>query len=446
MKIYCIGNSHVNIFRGLDSVWGKDSISIFKTHYLGPTIAYNFYEHHYNQVLEYLNTSNIDKKNDFIMLIVGEVDCRWHLPKQAEIQNKNINELVEECINRFFRCYLDIINKGYQVIVWAGHPSTAEGHNDNLGCPVYGSCEYRNKISLYWNDYLKKLSNNNNIPFLSIINYLIDDNNLTKMKYFLDYCHLKSSCVIPFVYKELNKVLELKNIDFTFGVITDGNNDNYLNIIIDSIEKNNIPNYEIIIVGNSNIENRNNVKIYNFDESIKNSWITRKKNIIIENAIYENLVILHDYICFDNNWYNGFKLFGENYDWGVNKILNNNNERFRDYTIFPPNIIHLNNDFNYRCLLPYTFKNNLNINKYLYISGSYFFIKKSLAINNKLNENLLWGQGEDVEYCNRLHNNGYIVKCNDLSLVKFLKLKHQCDWEKEIDEQQIQFLNNLSKQ
>ena len=33
MKIYCIGNSHVNIFRGLDSVCGNDSISIFKTHY-----------------------------------------------------------------------------------------------------------------------------------------------------------------------------------------------------------------------------------------------------------------------------------------------------------------------------------------------------------------------------------------------------------------------------
>lgn len=209
MKIFCIGNSHVNIFRGVDLVFSNDEIDLFTTNHIGPTIAYNFFEHHYPNVLEYLSSANINMKEDYIMLIVGEVDCRWHLPKQAEIQNKNIEFLVEECINRYFRCYLDLINRGYKVIIWGGHPSTTSGHNDDENSPVYGDCQHRNAITLYWNNYFKKICEENNIPFLSIIKYLIDDNNLTKMEYFMDYCHLKSSMVMPFVYKELKNIIDI---------------------------------------------------------------------------------------------------------------------------------------------------------------------------------------------------------------------------------------------
>ena len=44
-------------------------------------------------------------------------------------------------------------------------------------------------------------------------------------------------------------------MDFTFGIITSENADNFISTIIDSIVKNNIPNYEIIIVGNTKVDN-----------------------------------------------------------------------------------------------------------------------------------------------------------------------------------------------
>ena len=69
----------------------EDSIDIFRTYHLGPTIAYNFYEHHFPRVLDIINTSNINKEDDYICLVVGEVDCRWHLPLQAEKQDRNVN-------------------------------------------------------------------------------------------------------------------------------------------------------------------------------------------------------------------------------------------------------------------------------------------------------------------------------------------------------------------
>ena len=66
-------------------------------------------------------------------------------------------------------------------------------------------------------------------------------------------------------------------MNFSFGIITNGLNDHYLQIIIQSIEDNSIPHYEIIIIGNTQIKNTNNIKIINFDETIKENWITKKK-------------------------------------------------------------------------------------------------------------------------------------------------------------------------
>ena len=78
-------------------------------------------------------------------------------------------------------------------------------------------------------------------------------------------------------------------MDFSYGSITNGDNDNYINQIIDSIEIQNIPKYEIIIVGNTTVS-RINTTIVPFDESVKSMWITKKKNLITLNAKYENLV------------------------------------------------------------------------------------------------------------------------------------------------------------
>jgi hypothetical protein len=208
IKIHVIGNSHVNIFRSLntDTLFGDDTISLFKTHHIGPTIAYNFYEHHYPKILEILERDNLDKQTNYICLIVGEVDCRLHLPKQASIQNKNIYDLTKECVDRFFRCYTDLISKGYKVIVWGGHPSTTSGHSDNPDKPVFGDCITRNKISIYWNNYLKQKSEELNIPFISVMHELILKDGLTNMSYFMDYCHLKSTKIMPLVMDKINNL------------------------------------------------------------------------------------------------------------------------------------------------------------------------------------------------------------------------------------------------
>jgi hypothetical protein len=240
-------------------------------------------------------------------------------------------------------------------------------------------------------------------------------------------------------------------MDFTFGIITNGQSDFNINTIIDSILKNNIPNYEIIIVGNTTIKSSDKITIIYFDENIKNGWITKKKNIIAENAKYENIVLLHDYIKIDDNWYEGFLKFGNDFELCITKIIKNDGSRFRDYTLFPYKVDYLNINyspteidiyFGNNCLLPYDFINNIKTNKYMYISGSYYIIKKYIATQHLLDENLCWGQGEDVELSKRLHINNIIIKCNSLSSVTLLKEKNSVHWEKEISEAMLQkFIN-----
>ena len=231
-------------------------------------------------------------------------------------------------------------------------------------------------------------------------------------------------------------------MEFTFGIITSGTNDHYLNQIVQSIYSQNIPKYEIIIVGKTSISG-NHIRIIDFDESIKSGWITKKKNIIIQEAKYENVVLMHDYIKLNDDWYSGFIKYGNDFEICITKIYTINNRRFRDYTFWPA---ELPAPFCDSALLPYDYKPNIHINKLLYISGSYFIIKKHIAIRYPLNENLCWGMGEDVELCQRLTDNGILIQCNSNSSVQILKEKCQCDWEIEISKEGIALLESISEE
>jgi len=245
-------------------------------------------------------------------------------------------------------------------------------------------------------------------------------------------------------------------MDFTFGIITDGNNEDLLHKIVDSIRNNRIPNYEIIIVGNTKLPISENITIIPFDETIKPGWITRKKNIIASLAIYENIVLLHDYIQLDPDWYLGFLRFGNDFGWCVTRILTIDRIRFRDYTLLPSRSEHIglysspgdiDPYFFDNCLLPYDFENRHATNKYMYISGSYYIIKKSIAIQFPLDETLLHNGSEDVELSKRLHRNGIIIQCNPFSSVSFLKKKGSVHWEKEICPEKLrEFIDFCNKE
>jgi hypothetical protein len=202
-------------------------------------------------------------------------------------------------------------------------------------------------------------------------------------------------------------------MDCTFGIITS----NRVNsIVIDSIKNQNIENFEIIIVGGENTYMDSKINHIQFDESIKTNWITRKKNIITENAKYENIIYMHDYLLLDPDWYENQKDV-KFFDVCMNRILNSDGSRFRDWCAWDdPDICFRNG---HSIILP-----NYDYSKveYMYISGSYWISKKEFMLKNKLDENLSWGEGEDVEWSKRIRDNlNYVI--NDRSIIRLNKFK-----------------------
>lgn len=394
MKINCIGKSNMNIFIDNKITWTFNIVS---------------------NITEYLNHLYKFDKNDYVMLIAGEEDCRFSILNHSKLENRNINDIVKERVDNLFNFYIDLKEKGYKVIGWGGQSNTLIGHSDNPSYPIYGNCLVRNRVSKLWDLYMKEKCDQYDIPFISILKYLIKSDGLSDSQYFMDYVHLKSELVLPFVYKELQELDILpKEIVFTFGIVTTGNSDDRILQTIESIKALKIPNYEIIIVGNSKIQD-NMVKVIPFDETIKRGWITKKKNLITQNAKYENIVYSHDYFIYDKDWYNGWLKYGDNFHLCMNVLQNQDRSRYRDWTL-KPNTFPV--DIGNSLLLPY---NETRFQKYMYFSGAYWVAKKSIMQEFPLNENLCWGDADDFEWATR-----YLTKYNYSmnSHSKTILLKH----------------------
>jgi len=223
-----------------------------------------------------------------------------------------------------------------------------------------------------------------------------------------------------------------QKIDFTFGIITAGGADANLEKIVQSIKYQNIPNYEIIIIGETCVKGEF-IRVIPFDETIKKAWITRKKNIIAQEAKYDNIVLLHDYVEFCLGWYEGFLRFGNNFKICVNKITNLSGKRFRDFCLFKE---FLPTD---STLLPYSAKLTPSLSKLAYISGTYYVIKRDVARLYPLDERLAWNQGEDVLFSQTLSKNGIVFECNPFSTVTLIKEKQS--FEQEISQETYEALS-----
>ena len=208
---------------------------------------------------------------------------------------------------------------------------------------------------------------------------------------------------------------------FTFGICTTSGNEGRIINIIESIGKNKIPLdcYEIIVVGNISLPHMRaiDIKIIPFDESVKKGWITKKKNIITNAAKYENIVYMHDYIVLTEGWYKSMCNYEDKWDLLMSRIINYDGSRFRDWALcgawthnpfVEPNTIN--------SLIPYDEK---RLSRWMYFSGTYWVAKKNFMLENPLKESLGWGEGEDVEWSERVRkktnfmlNPSAVVKVN----------------------------------
>ena len=103
-------------------------------------------------------------------------------------------------------------------------------------------------------------------------------------------------------------------MDISFVICTDGRADCRIDEIVDSIEWQEIPDYEVLIVGGDHTTvKRNRVRHLPHDESGRKDWITGKKNRANREARNDVVVFLHDYHLFAADWYREMRAFG--FDW-----------------------------------------------------------------------------------------------------------------------------------
>lgn len=183
-------------------------------------------------------------------------------------------------------------------------------------------------------------------------------------------------------------------MSITFGIITGGGQDYFINQIIDSIEEENIPEYEVIVIG-AFVFQRDKTTVFQFPEDLVPMWITKKKNIIGQLAKYENIVLLHDYVKLEKGWYEGFQRFNEEqpeWDVGMCKMKEKNGNRSMDWMGLPNDPIYGN------VLFPYDYCNP----KGMYVPGNFFMVKKEFFQKHPLDEKRIWGMGEDIEWSKRI--------------------------------------------
>jgi hypothetical protein len=99
--------------------------------------------------------------------------------------------------------------------------------------------------------------------------------------------------------------------------------------------------------------------------------------------------------------YNVEVLSNSNWDVAMCRITNLDGTRWIDWILWAVNSVGINWWFNHTVarLVPYKVK---NLTRFMYVSGSAMIVRREFMLNNPLEENLAWGQMEDVEWSLRV--------------------------------------------
>jgi hypothetical protein len=209
--IYCLGDSHRDIFFYINSYMKKN---IFQVYNIQHTLAYNIaYEDHHSHslILNVLKNLSVNSK---ILMIFGEIDCRCHIVKQSLKQKKSLDYITEQVVDNYCIGLKRLIDKKYNINVWGPVASMNDVNVLNTDkhplYPYVGNNLERNYVTKKFNVYLKEKCEKLNIGFYSVLENLINNDGSTKDEYYVDHVHLGFKAV-PLILNNLQKLLEDEN-------------------------------------------------------------------------------------------------------------------------------------------------------------------------------------------------------------------------------------------
>jgi hypothetical protein len=208
--IHCIGDSHASFFAGYDeiqppySIPSKNKYPFLRAYRLGAVLAYslatlNTKEQGREKMLEIIGSL---PARSTLLLCFGEIDCRCHLLKQSKENNRELKEVVGECVRRYFTVIDELIALKFNVMLWNAVP-TSEDNNPEY--PIYGTEAARNKTTLMFNEMLLTESKARGLAYISIFEKLVTKDLKTKKEFFFDSIHL-GQLAMPYLFGELKKI------------------------------------------------------------------------------------------------------------------------------------------------------------------------------------------------------------------------------------------------
>ena len=208
----------------------------------------------------------------------------------------------------------------------------------------------------------------------------------------------KNGAYLKLIYtKKKATLLQSDSIEkWSFGIITNSKKLDSVNHLINTIVDQKIPEFEIIICGpyptNQNVDYKP-IRILS-DVELKEDIrfpISAKKNIIISDAKFENLCILHDRFSLPSCWFERMKMYGNYFDYLCLPTLDQFHNRFTvDWMtfVFPlTRRLYRNNSLKYT-----------EWSTDLIIQGGVIVGKSNIMKKYKLDERLHWGEMEDLHF------------------------------------------------
>ena len=211
--IWAFGNSHVSLFSGTDvmcPVWPARSIDTlpwFRTIRLGACTAYQAMKW-IKEILNIVESNLIgfDKTDDTILLVFGEVDIRAHVALQAEQQNKSIETVTLEIVDRYSEAIALLKDEGFNVAVFGCVAGFVLQEGDSgAPWPHSGTLKQRNTATRIFNTNVEDFCIGRGIPFVSIFEEMVEDDFITTKIKYLDMkggkCHATTRMLVITLWK-----------------------------------------------------------------------------------------------------------------------------------------------------------------------------------------------------------------------------------------------------
>lgn len=199
------------------------------------------------------------------------------------------------------------------------------------------------------------------------------------------------------------------NKNWTIGILTNGmKNQNVINLVQDFAHIQEKRKIEFIIVGPYIKElEEYNVTYINLNYSDDLPRISEKKRLIMRQAKFENIAIFHDRYKVNSDFFNGFDLFGYDFEFVTIAQSYETGEFFPGYAGLP--------ERKKRWQRPMFDINNNTLHDGHFINGGLMVLKKHLCENLNFNGLLLHNEAEDVELTYQLMDNGIMPRYNMFS-------------------------------